>query len=226
MPLPGSAAEFNPAQRPTTRLASPPKVLDRKRVRPSLPLIAASALFALASCATTSGQRDPQAGFFAAVRGLCGQAFEGRVTTSDEADRAIAASRLVMHVRSCSEDEIRIPFHVGEDRSRTWVVTRTAVGLRLKHVHRHADGSLDALTDYGGDTAQAGEPDRQEFPADAHSRQLFTARGIPQSTANVWALEIAPRQRFVYELRRPGRHFRVEFDLARPVTPPPPAWGD
>ena len=46
-----------------------------------------------------------------------------------------------MHVRECSEDAIRIPFHVGEDRSRTWVVTRTANGLRLKHDHRHEDGS-------------------------------------------------------------------------------------
>ena len=31
-----------------------------------------------------------------------------------------------MHVRDCSERELRIPFHVGDDRSRTWVVTRTA----------------------------------------------------------------------------------------------------
>ena len=171
-------------------------------------------------------ERDPQAAFFASLRALCGQAFEGRVTTSDAADRAIAASRLVMHVRSCSRDEIRIPFQVGEDRSRTWVVTRTGAGLRLKHVHRHADGSLDPLTDYGGDTAQPGTPMRQEFPADAHSRQLFAARGTPQSAANVWAMEIEPRRRFAYELRRPGRHFRVEFDVGRPVAPPPPPWGD
>ena len=49
--------------------------------------------------------------------------------------------RLVMHVRDCSADEVRIPFWVGEDHSRTWVVTRTETGLRLKHDHRHEDGS-------------------------------------------------------------------------------------
>src|SRR3712207_8407608 len=47
-----------------------------------------------------------------------------------------AGKRLVMHVRDCSPNEVRIPFHVGEDRSRTWIVTRTAAGLRLKHDHR------------------------------------------------------------------------------------------
>jgi hypothetical protein len=30
---------------------------------------------------------------------------------------------------------------------------------------------------------------------------------------------------FAYELRRPNRHFRVEFDLTRPVPAPPPPWG-
>ena len=192
----------------------------------SLSPIWALALLALASCATSPEERDPQDRFLAALRTHCGQAFEGRVTSSDEADRAMAASRLVMHVRSCSEDEIRIPFHVGDDRSRTWVVTRTRSGLRLKHVHRHADGSLDPLTDYGGDTVSPGTAIRQEFPADAFSRELFVARNLPQSVPNVWALEVERAMRFVYELRRPGRHFRVEFDLTRPVPAPPPAWGD
>jgi len=167
----------------------------------------------------------PQDRFFRSLASLCGQAFEGRIASPPaEADSAFAGKRLVMHVRGCSDDEIRIPFHVGEDRSRTWVVTRTGAGLRLKHDHRHEDGSEDKLTQYGGDTAGPGTAVRQEFPADAFSKALFTREAIPASTANVWAMEAEGRA-FAYELRRPGRFFRVEFDLARPVAPPPAPWG-
>lgn len=130
-----------------------------------------------------------------------------------------------MHVRDCDAREIRIPFHVGEDRSRTWVVTRTGSGLRLKHDHRHADGSPDALTLYGGDTRDAGSAARQQFPADAESKAMFTAQGRAVSVPNVWALEAEPGRTFFYELARPGRLFRVAFDLSRPVPTPPPAWG-
>jgi hypothetical protein len=42
---------------------------------------------------------------------------------------------------------------------------------------------------------------------------------------NVWAIELEPGRRYVYELARPGRLFRVEFDLTKPVAPPLPPWG-
>jgi hypothetical protein len=196
-------------------------------------LRAAAALAAsllLASCARgplavvpdAPGAQDQ---FFARLQRLCGSAFEGRVTSAPvEADRDMAASRLTMHVASCTADEVRIPFHSGEDRSRTWVVTRTAEGLRLKHIHRHRDGSLDELSNYGGDAAPPGTGRRQEFPADAFSRELFERTGRAVSVPNVWALEVDSGRMFAYELRRPGRHFRVEFDLSRPVPVPPTAW--
>jgi hypothetical protein len=119
-----------------------------------------------------------------------------------------------------------VPFHVGADRSRTWVITRLSEGLRLKHDHRHDDGSPDELTMYGGETRTEGSARRQEFPVDAESIALFERTGRSVSTTNTWALEIEPASRFVYELSRPGgRMFRVEFDLTRPVGPPPPPWG-
>jgi len=126
-----------------------------------------------------------------------------------------------MNVRACG-DEIRVPFHVGENRSRTWVFSRTADGLRLKHDHRHEDGSEDAVTQYGGDTAEAGSSTLQEFRADA-----FTAELLPAAATNVWSVEIHPGQTFVYALRREGteRRFRAEFDLTAPVSAPPPPWG-
>ncbi len=79
---------------------------------------------------------------------------------------------------------------------------------------------------YGGDTVAAGNARRQDFPADAFSRDLFVREDIPESITNVWAIEIVPGAAFAYELRRPGRHFRVEFDLSQPVAAPPPPWGE
>ena len=184
-------------------------------------------IFLLAACAAVPAPQPADA-FMARLQALCGKAFAGRLVTGDPADEAMASKPLVMHVRECRSGEVRIPFHVGDDRSRTWIVTRTAAGLRLKHDHRHADGAPDELTMYGGDTVTPGTAGRQQFPADAESIALFTRTGRTVSNSNVWAMEVQPRL-FAYELRRPpipgGRFFRVEFDLTNPVVLPPPPWG-
>lgn len=190
--------------------------------------LALAGLSGCASPAPAPAPHDAHAQFFDRIAALCGQAFQGRVvadTPSPAGPDPFAQGPLVMHVRDCDAREIRIPFHVGNDRSRTWVITRTADGLRLKHDHRHQDGSEDALTQYGGDTAAAGSASRQAFPVDAESRATFTREGRTVSNTNVWALEIEPGRAFVYELARPQRLFRVEFDLTRPVVPPPAPWG-
>ena len=169
----------------------------------------------------------PADAFMSSLARLCGQAFAGRITANEPRTDSdpFEGKALVMHVRECRDGEIRVPFHVGEDHSRTWVITRTASGLRLKHDHRHEDGTPDALTMYGGDTRDAGTPARQEFPADAESKALFQRGGLTASIDNVWAIEIEPGVRYAYELARPGRLFRVEFDLTQPMAPPPPPWG-
>ena len=151
---------------------------------------------------------------------MCGKTLEGRIVSPPvPADADFVGKRLVMHVRDCSPTEMRIPFHVGDDRSRTWVITRTSTGLQLKHDHRHQDGTEDKLSQYGGETVTPGTARRQEFPADQLSKDLFVRENIPQSTANVWAMEVAAPGFFAYELRRPNRYFRVEFG---PATRPPP----
>lgn len=169
----------------------------------------------------------PADAFFMRLEALCGKAFAGKLVAFEEADLEGFGGAAVMHVRDCSATEIRIPFHVGEDQSRTWVVTRTANGLRLKHDHRHPDGSPDTMNLYGGDSVgeMAGSASRQEFPVDAESRAMFAAGGLTASLENTWAIEIEPERVFAYELRRPGRHFRVEFDLGTPVAEPPAPWG-
>lgn len=173
---------------------------------------------------TTMPQQSAQQHFFDAIAERCGEAYAGKLVSTDAADADMANEPMVMHISACSDNEILIPFHVGDNRSRTWVLTRTDHGLRLKHDHRHKDGSKDAITQYGGDAAADGSATRQEFPVDAESIALFTANNMQVSTSNVWAVEIEPT-RFTYELRREGRWFRVEFDLTQAIAIPPPAWG-
>jgi hypothetical protein len=174
--------------------------------------IAVLAALLLSGCATTP-TADPQRLFFDRLLSLCGQTLEGRIVSpAVPADVDFAGKRLVMHVRDCSPSEIRIPFHVGEDRSRTWVISRTPRGLQLKHDHRHEDGSEDKLSQYGGETVQPGTARRQEFPVDQFSKDLFIRENIPQSVSNVWAIEVESPHFLAYELRRPSRFFRVEFD--------------
>jgi hypothetical protein len=174
----------------------------------------------LVSCRTVQSDR-PGERLWNALVPLCGQAFEGRLVEGTEpSDAAIGAQRLVMHVRNCSAEEIRIPFHVGTNRSRTWVMTRSASGVRLKHDHRHEDGSPDAVTQYGGDTRGDANALRLDFYADAE-----TATMIPAAAPNIWTIGVE-EGRFTYALRREAanRRFRVEFDLTKPVAPPPPPW--
>lgn len=192
-------------------------------------------LLACSGCAVTPTPATPPSDtpadrFLSAIAAHCGKAYVGRIvanqpvpTTPDAFDNKM----LVMHVRGCDQpaQRIEIPFHVGEDRSRTWVLTRTAGGLRLKHDHRHADGSPDAVTMYGGETVVPGSETRQAFPVDAESIAMFRREGLTASVENTWAMEIQPAM-FAYELTRPnGRRFRVEFDLSRPVATPPKPWG-
>ena len=168
-------------------------------------------------------QTTAATGFWTNLQTLCGKAYEGRVIEAPAGDKTFAGQRLVMHVRECSSDTIRIPFHVGDNRSRTWVLTRAGERLRLKHDHRHADGSEDKVTQYGGDSRDGGSATALEFPADAQTTTL-----IPDAKTNVWTVEVDPAKgRFVYALRREGtdRRFRIEFDLTKPVPAPPPPWG-
>lgn len=164
--------------------------------------------------------------FFEALASHCGGAYSGSIVANEPAtdNDPFAGKALVVHVRRCTADRIEMPFHVGEDRSRTWLLVRTPTGIDFEHDHRHADGSEDVVTRYGGATTTPGTPTRQEFPADAFSRELFEREGLAVSVTNTWAFELEG-DRLVYELARPGRLFRVEFDLTVPVAAPPAPWG-
>ncbi len=171
---------------------------------------------------------SPAAEFLAAVAGMCGNAYGGRIVANEpvQPDDAFEGQALVMHVRTCEPERVLVPFHVGDNHSRTWVLTQHGDRLRLKHDHRHEDGSEDELTQYGGDSTTPGTATRQEFPVDQFSIDLFTRTNRTASNDNTWAMEVVPGQTFTYELARPtGRLFRVEFDLTKTVDTPPVPWG-
>jgi hypothetical protein len=194
-------------------------------------------LLVLSGCAAVPDTVAPHDAFWRALASHCGKAYAGRLVSDEAADADMRGAEMAMHVRSCSANRVEVPFHVrqadgGWDRSRTWVFTRTAEGLRLKHDHRHADGSSDVLTMYGGDTATPGTARAQDFPVDAESVALFRREGLTASMTNVWRVEVdpagTPGARFAYQLTREApnvRRFRVEFDAARPIAPPPAPWG-
>ena len=169
-------------------------------------MLAALALLATAGCATTAPQ---QRDFFSDLTSLCGKSFAGRITSpAAAADADFAGKGLVMQVRECSADTIRVPFHVADDHSRTWVITRTATGLRLKHDHRHKDGSEDKVTQYGGDSVTPLTASRQEFPADQFTKDLLIREGNTAGANNIWAVEVDSRP-----------HLRLRTPPPKPLLP-------
>ena len=187
--------------------------------------LTATLLLILTGCASGGPAASPQEIWWENLRGLCGKAYAGALASNDPADASFAGKSLAMHVRKCEASRIEIPFHVGEDRSRTWVLSRTGTGFELKHDHRHEDGSEDELTQYGGHTDSLGTGIAQLFPVDEYSKKLFVEHDRSPSTTNVWSMEIVPGERFSYILRRPGRHFQVDFDLTKTIELPPAPWG-
>lgn len=155
-----------------------------------------------------------QAAFFKNIKKLCGQSFEGATEFPQNPDHPLVGKKLLITIDSCSGKEIRIPFQVGEDKSRTWILRLNEKGLVFKHDHRHADGTPDEVTMYGGWAAADGTRYRQRFPADSDTRKL-----IPEAATNVWTVEIdKEKQQLVYYLERHNQpRYRAVFNM-KPVT--------
>ena len=190
-------------------------------------LICLTPLMLLAGCGGAATDSAPESLYFERLSSLCnGNAYAGALVSDDAVDADFKSATMIMGPATCDGLIVRIPFAVDENRSRTWVITRTENGLRLKHDHRHEDGSADVLTQYGGDSRANGTAGRQDFPVDDETRTLFIAQEIEVSTQNTWTVEIEPGEMFTYQMSRPERQFRVEFDLTEPVDAPPPPWGE
>ena len=157
----------------------------------------------LASC-----HHKPQADFFSKLSQYCGKTYYGKSVYPDDPGHDFAGKILEMHIKDCSDTEIRVPFKVGDDTSRTWLFTKTDKGLLLKHDHRHADGTPDEITMYGGYASAIGS--RADFAADAHTAHL-----IPDAATNVWSLSFDDEhETFSYYLERHAKpRYKAVFDL-------------
>lgn len=157
-----------------------------------------AALLLLSSCTHSSIHNSQQTTFFNALKLLCGQRFEGEMTFPSEGQDSFAGKKLVAQLDRCSENQVRIPFSVGEDKSRTWLISKLDSGLELKHDHRHKDGTPDDINLYGGITQSKGSNLSQSFFADAHTIAI-----IPEASTNVWTISLsADNNELTYHLER------------------------
>ena len=160
--------------------------------------------------------------FWNTLKTHCGKAYEGKIVAGGKEGEGFTGKKLVMHVSVCEENTIRIPFFVGDDKSRTWVFTFDDDKLiTLKHDHRHKDGLEDKITQYGGVSPNTGLANIQFFPADQETAAL-----IPAASSNVWWVTLKDSV-FTYNLRRLGtdRFFSVKFDLSKEIKTPSAPWG-
>ncbi|MEO0368699.1 MAG: dipeptidase [Pseudomonadota bacterium] len=157
--------------------------------------------FAARSMATEFWQNLSQA---------CGNEYEGEMTFPTDGQDSFRGKKLIAAFASCADEQIRVPFTVGEDTSRTWIFSRYESGIELKHDHRHADGTPDAIHNYGGTTHELGTALSQSFPADEFTKEL-----IPAASTNVWTITLsADLQTLTYHLERHGKpRFTAELVL-------------
>lgn len=160
--------------------------------------------------------------FMDLLRAHCGKSYEGVITAGGKEGDGFMGEKLVMHVRSCDDNTIKVPFHVGDNHSRTWVLTLQDNDLLLlKHDHRHEDGSEEEITQYGGMSSNTGLSNIQTFPADQYTFDM-----LPRAANNVWWFTI-DEESITYNLKVTGsdRQFSVKFDLSKEVETPPTPWG-
>lgn len=178
------------------------------------PAALAAAVLLLGVSGVAEGANAEHDRFFASLAALCGSTFEGYSSFPADPADAFAGKLLVATIATCDETEIRVPFAVGDDRSRTWILSRDEEGLRLRHDHRHEDGSPAAVNLYGGWAGDDGSALSQSFAADAHTRRL-----IPEAATNVWTLSLsADGRELTYYLER---HAKPRFRATLSRRPDP-----
>lgn len=166
---------------------------------------------------------EAQEVFWSRMEAHCGQAYAGAMADATPYYRpGVEGQAAVIHFFSCEPDRIHVPFHLEDNRSRNWILTRTDGVLRLKHDHRYEDGTEEAISQYGGDAHEDGLPTRQIFFADA-----FTGEMLPDRADNFWFLDFVDEETLEYGVHWPrfGHSVRFTFDLSQPVPAPPAPWG-
>ncbi len=152
--------------------------------------------------------------FLQNLKQFCSKSYEGKTIFPLDNQDPFAGKRLVIHFQKCEDNVVWVAFYVGEDSSRTWLLTNDSVGLLLKHDHRHKDGTPDSITLYGGYAKFLKNEYEHFFPADA-----YTAALIPAAATNEWNIILSRDKKTIsYILRRDGKlRFHADFNLTQPI---------
>lgn len=157
------------------------------------------------------------AGFQTHLQSLCGETFEGQVTSSDPQDEDWRKETLTLGPVTCPTAQTTVlPLAVGSDKSRVWTLQLQDKGhaLDFRHAHTLKDGSHDPVTGYGGVATSTNSTDtRAVFPVDDISKAVFAENGLEASMTNTWSITVNPGETMIYQLSREGRNFVAEFDL-------------
>ncbi|MFN3557503.1 MAG: hypothetical protein ACK4VN_16205 [Bacteroidales bacterium] len=157
---------------------------------------------------------DSERGFLNNLASLCGKSFRGQQTYMQEGRESWDHLDFVMHVTVCEDNQVLIPFHLSEDRSRTWMFINENGKLRFRHDHRHEDGTPEDQTLYGGYSDGQGSAFEQYFPADEYTVDLLT-----DTLGRQWNIILAEDlSNFSYRLLYAGEIvFQADFDLTNPI---------
>ncbi len=145
----------------------------------------------------------------------CGYAYRGESTLVELGEgNPLEGADLVMILDDCSKDEVRMPFYVDDDRSRTWIVRRMNGRLHLSHDHRYPNGTEYDANLYGGYADEDGDAETVYFPSDER-----TIAERPSREINRWSKSFDhENQRYHYRLYlRDTLRYEAEFDLSDPL---------
>ncbi|TVR73422.1 MAG: hypothetical protein EA408_04780 [Marinilabiliales bacterium] len=164
--------------------------------------------------ALESALTETERAFLDNLASLCGKSFRGGEVYMAPGRDSWAHMDFVMHVTVCEDDRVYIPFHLDEDRSRTWMFLVEERGLRFRHDHRHEDGTPEDLTMYGGYADGKGTEFMQNFPADEYTVEL-----LEDVFNREWQIILAEdMSTMTYQLSYHGEPvFTAEFDLTNPI---------
>ena len=165
----------------------------------------------LAACG--SAPKSDQAKFMDNLRDLCGNSYPGEVIQPQPAPEGFT-DPMVAHITDCGENYVNIPFHIGDNETRTWMLTQSEGALLFKHDHRNPDGTPDGLTNYGGWASDLGSEFRQSFPADPET--IAMRDGLESHT---WRFEFSEDlstlsySLYLYD----DLYFLADFDLTEAI---------
>ena len=194
------------------------KIKSRK-LTAALTIMGTAASLMGASVMATDSNQDK---FFDSVKAQCGNAFSGKVEDSSNST-AYNGRKFMLHIRDCSDTQIKMPLHIDDNSSRILVLTKSDGSIKLQHDHRHADGSSDALTLYGGYSSADSTANVQNFPESAESIAITKAQAPTRTYPSVWSI-ILSSEDITYQVVRPGRTIKTKFTFTDTVVHPPKAW--